>query len=58
MLSTIPAGVYGFASIAGLILLKPMAPMDAILPTIGSIILGAAFGYISEAIGGKMAKAG
>ena len=58
ILSTIPAGVYGFASIAGLILLKPMAPLDAILPTIGSILLGAAFGYISEAIGGKLAKAG
>ncbi len=57
LLSTIPSGVYGFASIAGLILLKPMAPMDAILPTIGSIILGAAFGYLSELIGGKLAKA-
>ena len=57
LLSTIPSGVYGFASVAGLVLLKPMAPLDAILPTIGSIILGAAFGYLSELIGGKLAKA-
>lgn len=57
LLSTIPSGVYGFASLAGLVLLKPMAPLDAILPTIGSIILGAAFGYLSELIGGKLAKA-
>src|SRR5450631_1474594 len=47
-LSTIPSSVYGFASIAGLILLKGLAPMDAILPTIGSIVLGAAFGWLSE----------
>ena len=57
MLSTIPASVYGFASIAGLILLKTpaIAPIDAIVPTIGSIILGAAFGWVSEMIGGKLA---
>jgi Protein of unknown function (DUF1097) len=55
-LATIPASVYGFACVAGLILLKGMAPMDALLPTIGSIILGAAFGYASEAIGGMLAK--
>ena len=57
LLSTIPATVYGFGSIAGLILLKPMTPIDAIAPTIGSIILGAAFGWLSETIAGKMAKA-
>ena len=56
VLSTIPASVYGFGSIAGLILLKGMAPVDAILPTIGSIILGAAFGWLSETIGGKLVK--
>lgn len=55
-LSTIPAGVYGFASIAGLILLKGTAPVDALLPTIGSIILGAVFGWLSELIAGKLAK--
>ena len=57
LLSTIPATVYGFASIAGLILLKGVTPIEAIGPTIGSIILGAAFGWLSETIGGKLAKA-
>ena len=57
ILSTIPAGVYGFASIAGLILLgKDMSPMNAIVPTIGSIVLGALFGWLSETIAGKLAK--
>lgn len=57
VLSTIPAGVYGFACVAGLILLgKDMSPMGAIVPTIGSIVLGAAFGWLSETIGGKLAK--
>jgi len=56
-LSTIPASVYGFACVAGLILLgKDMSPMNAILPTIGSIIIGACFGWLSEMIGGKLAK--
>jgi Protein of unknown function (DUF1097) len=57
ILSTIPSCVYGFASVAGLILLKGVAPLDAIVPTIGSIILGALFGWLSETLGGKMAKA-
>ncbi|MEY4737604.1 MAG: hypothetical protein RL302_1923 [Pseudomonadota bacterium] len=56
-LSTIPASVYGFACVAGLILLgKDMSPMGAIVPTIGSIVLGAVFGWLSEMIGGKLAK--
>ena len=58
LLSTIPASVYGFASVAGLILLKGVAtPAEAIVPTIGSIILGAAFGWLSETIAGKLTKA-
>lgn len=57
LLSTIPSSVYGFASVAGLILLKGLAPEQAILPTIGSIVLGAAFGWLSETIGAKLAKA-
>jgi hypothetical protein len=56
MLATIPACVYGFASVAGLILLKGTAPVDAIVPTIASIVIGAAFGYASEALGNKLAK--
>jgi hypothetical protein len=57
VLSTIPAAVYGFGSIAGLILLKGVTPAAAIVPTIGSIILGAAFGWLSETLGGKLAAA-
>lgn len=57
ILSTIPACVYGFASVAGLILLgKDMTPMGAIVPTIVSIALGAAFGWLSEMIAGKLTK--
>ncbi|RZS57080.1 DUF1097 domain-containing protein [Sphaerotilus mobilis] len=55
-LSTIPSCVYGFASVAGLILLKGTAPMDAIVPTIVSIALGTAFGWLSEQIAGKLTK--
>ena len=57
LLGTIPSSVYGFASIAGLILLgKDMTPEKAILPTILSIIIGAGFGWLSEFVAGKMAK--
>jgi hypothetical protein len=56
LLSTIPACVYGFGAVAGLILLKGLAPLDAILPTIGSVVIGALFGWVSEWAGGKMAK--
>ena len=57
ILSTIPSSVYGFASVAGLILLgKDMSPTAAILPTILSIIVGAGFGWLSEFVAGKMTK--
>jgi hypothetical protein len=56
-LSTIPASVYGFASIAGLFLLGTgMTPTTALVPTILSIIIGAAFGYVSEAVAGALTK--
>ncbi len=56
-LAVIPASVYGFASIAGLFLLNPnMTPTTALLPTILSIIIGAAFGYVSEAVAGALTK--
>ena len=48
LLSTIPASVYGFAAIAGPILLADMKPTEAIVPTVLAIIIGAAFGYVSE----------
>lgn len=57
LLATIPACVYGFAAVAGLILLKPLTPLDAILPTIASIVVGALFGWASEALAAKMTKA-
>lgn len=55
-LGTIPAGVYGFASVAGLILLKGIDPVQALLPTIGLIVLSALFGYASEALAGMLTK--
>ena len=56
LLGTIPASVYGFASIAGLFLLGGLTPERALLPTILSIVVGAAFGYVSEAVAGALAK--
>jgi hypothetical protein len=57
VLGTIPASVYGFACVAGLILLgKDMTPTAAIVPTIVSILIGTAFGWLSEFVGGKLAK--
>lgn len=56
-LATIPASVYGFASIAGLFLLgEGMTPTSALVPTILSIVIGAAFGYVSEALTGALTK--
>ena len=57
-LATIPASVYGFASIAGLILLggTGVTPVGALLPTVLSIIIGAAFGFVSEALADLLAK--
>jgi len=56
-LAVIPASVYGFASIAGLFLLNAnMTPTTALVPTILSIIIGAAFGYVSEALAGALTK--
>lgn len=57
VLATIPASVYGFAAIAGLFLLKPgMTPTDALAPTIVSIVIGAAFGFVSEVVSNALAK--
>jgi hypothetical protein len=57
LLSAIPASVYGFASIAGLILLgQGMTATKALLPTILSIVIGAIFGYVSEALAGALTK--
>ncbi|WP_305096869.1 DUF1097 domain-containing protein [Croceibacterium aestuarii] len=58
LLATVPASVYGFAAIAGPILLAEMSPTEAILPTIVSVIIGAAFGYVSEMLANALTKKG
>jgi hypothetical protein len=55
-LAAIPASVYGFAAIAGLILVGKVAPAQAILPTAISIIIGAIFGIVSEYLAGALSK--
>ena len=56
LLSNIPSSVYGFAAIAGLILVGAVAPAAALLPTVVSILIGAAFGYVSEWLAGALTK--
>ena len=56
LLATIPASVYGFASIAGPILLAGTAPEDAIVPVIVSVIIGAVFGFVSEKLANALTK--
>ena len=56
ILSTIPASVYGFASIAGPVLLQDRAPADAIVPVVLSIIIGAVFGIVSEYVANAIGK--
>jgi hypothetical protein len=55
-LAAIPASVYGFAAIAGLIVAGKVAPVQAILPTAISIIVGAIFGIVSEYLAGALTK--
>jgi hypothetical protein len=56
LLATIPASVYGFASVAGPILLAGMTPQQAIGPVIGSIIIGALFGIVSEYLANALTR--
>lgn len=56
LLSTIPASVYGFASIAGSMVLAEKTPQEAVLPTILAVIIGAAFGYASELLANALTK--
>lgn len=56
LLSTIPASVYGFASIAGPILLAGKSPTEAIVPVIASVIIGAVFGIASEMLANALTK--
>ena len=56
LLATIPASVYGFASIAGPILLAGTAPEKAIIPVVVSVVIGAAFGFVSEQLANMLTK--
>jgi hypothetical protein len=56
LLGVIPASVYGFASVAGPIALAGMSPTEAIGPTIGSIVIGALFGIVSEYLANALTK--
>ena len=56
LLETIPASVYGFAAIAGLILLSKMDPTLALVPTALSVVIGAVFGFVSEVIANALTK--
>jgi hypothetical protein len=56
LLATIPASVYGFASVAGPILLAGMTPQQAIVPTVISIVIGALFGIASEYLANALTK--
>ena len=58
LLSTIPASVYGFASIAGPIALTGRDPVEALWQTVLSIVIGAAFGIVSEKLAGMLTKKG
>jgi len=55
-LQTIPASVYGFAAIAGLILVGKVDPVAAFLPTVLSVAVGAGFGYVSEMLAGALTR--
>jgi hypothetical protein len=56
LLSTIPASVYGFASIAGSMVLAGKSPQEAILPTVVAVLIGAAFGYVSEMLANALTR--
>ena len=58
LLATIPCSAYGFSCVGGLILLKGVAPVDAVIPTLASIIVGIAFAWVSEFIAERLAKIG
>ena len=55
-LAAIPASVYGFAAIAGLILVGKVPAAQAILPTAISIVIGSLFGIVSEYVAGALSK--
>jgi hypothetical protein len=60
LLATIPVSVYGFAAVAGATFLLAgagdMDPVGAVGPTVVSVVIGAAFGYVSEMLAGALTK--
>ena len=56
LLAVVPASVYGFASIAGPIILRGDAPTAAILPVVLAVVIGAAFGYVSEMLTNMLSR--
>lgn len=57
VLETIPAGFFGFACIFGMLGLKGAdTPVGAIGPTVISMLIGAAFGYVSEIVTDLLTK--
>lgn len=57
LLQTIPACFYGFAVIFALIGLKAVdTPTAALLPTVLSCLIGAAFGFVSEVVTDVLSK--
>ena len=60
LLATIPASVYGFASVAGATFLLAgtgdMQPVGAFIPTAIAIVVGALFGIVSEMLANAMTK--
>lgn len=55
LLAAIPAGFYGFACIFA-VMGATLAPTAAIVPTVISIVIGSAFGYVSEILTDMLAK--
>ena len=55
LLAAIPAGFYGFACIFA-VMGPTLEPAAAIVPTVVSILIGSAFGYVSEMLTDALAK--
>jgi hypothetical protein len=58
LLETIPAGVYGFASIFGLLAVTGLGATEALIPTVLSVLVGTIFGYVSEMVANALTKKG
>jgi hypothetical protein len=62
-LGIIPIGFFGFACVAAVTLLvqvngAPLTPTGAIVPTVLSILIGVAFGFVSEVLTDALTKKG